>query len=161
MVLLPCSVQCVQYDTVLGSYKKTTVLRWSFLYTVLDSLGSIDDEYAAGAPVLPIDYNLKREQPHERERVRFGGFVRERVGGGDRLSCGVEENVADGDVDERVEGEGVGLRAIVECGAVNDCRIDNKISRVFAVGSENEIVEFGSNLVCGEFSDVLVFERDT
>lgn len=132
-----------------------------FLYTVLDLLGSIDDEYAAGAPVLPIEYHLKREQPHERERVRFGEFVRERVGGRDRLGCGVEENVADGDMDERVEGEGVGLRTIVEGGAVNDCRIDNKIGRVFAVGSENEIVEFDSNLVCGEFSDVLVFERDT
>lgn len=128
---------------------------------MLDSLVSIDDEYAAGAPVLPIEYHLKREQPHERERVWFGEVVRERVGGRDRLGCGVEENVADGDMDERVEGEGVGLRAIVECGAVNDCRIDNKICRVFAVGSENEIVEFDGNLVCGEFSDVLVFERDT
>ena len=128
---------------------------------MLDSLGSIDDEYAAGAPVLPIHYDLKREQPHERERVWFGEFVRKRVGGRDRLGCGVEENVADGDMDERVEGEGVGVRTIVEGGAANDCRIDNKIGRVFAVGSENEIVELDGNLVCGEFSDVLVFERDT
>ena len=128
---------------------------------MLDSLGSIDDEYAVGAPVLPIEYHLKREQPHERERVWFGGCIRERVGGRDRLSCGVEDNVADGDMDERVEGEGVGLRTIVEGGAVNDCRIDNESGRVFAVGSENEIVEFGRNLVCGEFSDVLVFECDT
>ena len=132
-----------------------------FLYTVLDSLDSIDDEYAVGAPVLPIEYHLKREQPHERERVWFGGRIRERVGGRDRLGCGVEDNVADGDMDERVEGEGVGLRTIVEGGAVNDCRIDNESGRVFAVGSENEIVEFGRNLVCGEFGEVLVFERDT
>ena len=128
---------------------------------MLDSLGSIDDEYAVGAPVLPIEYHLKREQPHERERVRFGGRIRERVGGRDRLGCGVEDNVADGDMDERVEGEGVGLRTIVEGGAVNDCRIDNESGRVFAVGSENEIVEFGRNLVCGEFGEVLVCERDT
>lgn len=146
---------------MLGSYKKNHREAVVFLYTVLDSLGSIDDEYAAGAPVLPIEYHLKREQPHERERVWFGERIRERVGDGDRLGCGVEENVANGDMDEHVEGEGVGLRTIVECGAVNDCRIDNKISRVFAVGFENEIVEFDSNLVCGEFSDVLVFERDT
>lgn len=146
---------------MLGSYKKNHRKAVVFLYTVLDSLVSIDDEYAAGAPVLPIEYHLKREQPHERERVRFGEVVRERVGGRDRLGCGVEENVADGDMDECVEGEGVGLRTIVEGGAANDCRIDNKIGRVFAVGSENEIVEFGRNLVCSEFSDVLVFERDT
>ena len=152
---------CVQYNTVLGSYKKNHREAVVFLYTVLDSLGSIDNEYAAGAPVLPIDYDLKREQSHERERVRFWEFVRERVGGRDRLGCGVEENVANGDMDEHVEGEGVGLRAIVECGAVNDCRIDNKIGRVFAVGSENEIIEFDGNLVCGELSEVLVFERDT
>lgn len=146
---------------MLGSYKKNHRKAVVFLYTVLDSLGSIDDVYAAGAPVLPIEYHLKREHPHERERVRFWEFIRERIGGRDRLGCGVEENVADGDMDERVEGEGVGVRTIVECGAVNDCRIDNKICRVFAVGSENEIVESDSNLVCGEFSDVLVFERDT
>lgn len=146
---------------MLGSYKKNHREAVVFLYTVLDSLGSIDDVYAAGAPVLPIGYHLKREQPHERERVWFGERIRERVGDGDRLGCGVEEDVANGDVDEHVEGEGVGVRTIVECGAVNDCRIDNKIGRVFAVGSKNEIVEFGSNLVCGEFSDVLVFERDT
>ena len=132
-----------------------------FLYTVLDSLDLIDDEYAVGAPVLPVEYHLKREQPHERERVWFGGRIRERVGGRDRLSCGVEDNVADGDMDKRVEGEGVGVRTIVESGAVNDCRIDNESGRVFAVGSDNEIVEFGRNLVCGEFSEVLVFERDT
>ena len=128
---------------------------------MLDSLGSIDDEYAVGAPVLPVEYHLKREQPHERERVWFGGRIRERVSGRDRLGCGVEDNVADGDMDERVEGEGVGLRTIVEGGAVNDCRIDNESGRVFAVGSENEIVEFGRNLVCGEFGEVLVLERDT
>lgn len=128
---------------------------------MLDSLGSIDNEYAAGAPVLPIEYHLKREQPHERERVRFGERIRERVGDSDRLGCGVEDNVANGDMDERVEGEGVGVRTIVECGAVNDCRIDNESGRVFAVGSENEIVELDGNLVCGEFSEVLVLERDT
>ena len=128
---------------------------------MLDSLGSIDDEYAQGATVLPIEYHLKREQPHERERVRFGERIRERVGDGDRLGCGVEEDVANGDVDEHVEGEGIGVRTIVESGAVNDCRIDNKISRVFAVGSENEPIKFGRNLVCGELSEVLVFERDT
>lgn len=124
-------------------------------------LGSIDDEYAAGATVLPIDYDLKREQPHERERVRFWEYVWERAGGSDRLGCGVEENVADGDVDERVEGDGVGVRVVVECGAVNDCRIDDKTGRVFAVDTDNEIVERNGNFFCGEFSEVLVFERDT
>ena len=149
--MIPCSAHTEKLP------KKWVV----FLYTVLDSLGSIDDEYAVGAPVLPIEYHLKREQPHERERVWFGERIRERVGGRDRIGCGVEENVANGDMNEHVEGEGVGVRTIVECGAVNDCRIDNESGRVFAVGSENEIVEFGRNLVCGEFSEVLIFERDT
>ncbi len=130
----------------------------SFLYTVL---GSIDDEYAAGATVLPIDYDLKREQSHERERVRFGEYVWERVGDSDRFGCGVEENVANGDMDEHVEGDGVGVRVVVECGAVDDCRIDDKTGRVFAVDADNETVESDRDFFRDELSEVLVFERDT
>lgn len=124
-------------------------------------LNSIDDEYAAGATVLPIDYDLKRKQSHERERVRFWERIWERVGSSDRLGCGVEENVADGDVDEHVEGDGVGVRIVIEGGAVNDCGIDNESGRVFAIGTDNEIVESDGNFFCREFSEVLVLERDT
>lgn len=130
----------------------------SFLYTVL---GSIDDKYATCATVLSVDYDLKREQSHERKRVRFWELVRQCARNSNRFGCGVEENVANGDMDEHVEGDGVGVRVVVECGAVDDCRIDDKTGRVFAVDADNETVESDRDFFRDELSEVLVFERDT
>ena len=148
----------VQYNTVLNligkNHRKTVV----FLYTVLPLFGG---GYAVYSTVLPIDLNFEREQSHERKRVRFWELVRQCARNSDRLCRGVEENVADCDVDKRVEGEGVGVRIVIEGSAVNDCGIDNESGRVFAVDTDNERVEPDRDFFCGELSEVLVFERDT
>ena len=119
------------------------------------------DGYATKGTVLSIDLDLEREHSHERERVRLEEYRHKPAGNRNRHRCGVENDVADGDVDERVEGECVGVRIVIEGSAVNNRGIDNEICRVFAIDSDNETVEFDRDFFRDEFGEVLVFERDT
>lgn len=147
----------VQYNTVLNLH----CFRWSFYIPVLLLFDGGDAVYST---VLSIDLYLEREHPHERERVWFGERIRERAGDSNRFGRGVENDVANGNVDERVKGEGVvesSCSIVVESGAVNDRGIDNERGPVFAVGSDNETIESDRDFLRDEFGEVLVFERDT